>query len=97
MTFRPFNLLDSFAGLGRFDIVFCRNVLIYFDERTKGDVLNRLAQVMAPDGFLALGAAETILGLTGAFESPATSSGLYRPAARPAKPAVMRPALAATA
>ena len=94
VTFRPFNLLDSFAGLGRFDIVFCRNVLIYFDERTKADVLDRLAHVLPPDGFLALGAAETILGLTSAFEPVAASSGLYRPAARPAKPARSRPSVA---
>ncbi|HSM20412.1 MAG TPA: CheR family methyltransferase, partial [Hyphomicrobiales bacterium] len=56
-----------FSELGPFDIVFCRNVLIYFDQDTKTQVLDRIADVMAPDGFLVLGASETTLGLSDKF------------------------------
>ena len=64
VTFREANLLDGFAGTGPWDLVFCRNVLIYFDVPTKRDVLERLSRVVAPDGYLFLGAAETAVGLT---------------------------------
>ena len=60
VQFRPLNLLNDFKPLGSFDLVFCRNVLIYFDQPTKIDVLNRLARQMPADGFLILGAAETV-------------------------------------
>lgn len=73
------NLLDSFAQLGRFDVIFCRNVLIYFDRETKTDVLNRLADALTPDGFLVLGAAETVIGLTDRFRPDPQARGLYRP------------------
>ena len=65
------------CGLGRFDVVFCRNVLIYFDQPTKTDVLNRLARQMPGESFLVLGAAETVLGLTDAFKPLAEKRGLY--------------------
>jgi chemotaxis protein methyltransferase CheR len=68
VTFQVRNLLEPFDRLGVFDIVFCRNVLIYFDRPTKADVLNRLAAVLAPDGYLVLGGPETTLGLTSAFD-----------------------------
>ncbi|MDQ7018464.1 MAG: protein-glutamate O-methyltransferase CheR [Robiginitomaculum sp.] len=77
ITFRKYNLLDSFRALGQFDVVFCRNVLIYFDQETKSDILNRLAQCMAPDGFLFLGAAETVMGLSDAFVPVPGKRGLY--------------------
>lgn len=83
VTYRKFNLLDPFASLGKFDIVFCRNVLIYFDPITKADVLNRVSRVLAPDGFMMLGAAETVVGLTGAFQPVPERRGLYRPAGYP--------------
>ena len=85
VTFRPFNLLDSMAGLGSFDVVFCRNVLIYFDEATKGGVLARLSQQMPEDGFLFLGGAETVLGITDRFQPVPGRRGIYvraRPAER---------------
>ncbi len=69
VTFREWNLLDSPRPLGRFDVVFCRNVLIYFDQPTKLHVLRQLAEQMAPDGFLYLGGAETIVGLQTQFVS----------------------------
>jgi chemotaxis protein methyltransferase CheR len=65
--FEEFNLLSDYGELGRFDVIFCRNVLIYFDVPTKQNVLNRMARIVAPDGYLLLGAAETVIGLTDAF------------------------------
>jgi len=76
ITFRKFNLLDNFRSLGQFDVVFCRNVLIYFDQETKTEILNRLAQSIAPDGFLFLGAAETVMGLSDAFAPVPGKRGL---------------------
>ncbi len=77
VQFRPLNLLKDFSTLGSFDMVFCRNVLIYFDQETKIGVLNRLARQMPDDGFLALGAAETVVGLTDAFKPMSDKRGLY--------------------
>ena len=79
VKFQPLNLLDDFSRLGMFDVVFCRNVLIYFDQATKTDVLQRIATVTEPDGFLALGGAETVVGLTGRFKPIADKRGLYAP------------------
>ena len=62
--FREYNLLADLRPLGRFDIVFCRNVLIYFDQPTKTRVLEAIAGLMPPDGLLYLGGAETVLGIT---------------------------------
>ena len=79
VKFQPFNLLQDFSSLGPFDVVFCRNVLIYFDQETKIDVLNRIDKVTERDGFLALGGAETVVGLTRAFKPVADKRGLYIP------------------
>ena len=87
VKFRPLNLLNDFSSLGTFDLVFCRNVLIYFDQETKVGVLNRMASQMPSDGFLILGAAETVVGLTSAFKPMPDTRGLYVrnvPAAKPA-------------
>lgn len=78
VTYRPFNLLDSFAGLGTFDVIFCRNVLIYFDQDTKIDVLNRLSKVLARHGVLFLGSAETVLGVCPAFRPIKDKRGMYK-------------------
>ena len=77
VKFRPLNLLNDFSPLGTFDLVFCRNVLIYFGQDTKIGVLNRLARQMPSDGFLILGAAETVVGLTDAFKPMADQRGIY--------------------
>jgi chemotaxis protein methyltransferase CheR len=77
--FRPINLLNDFSVLGTFDVVFCRNVLIYFDQETKSDVLERLARQIAADGFLVLGAAETVIGLSDAFRTVPDKRALYAP------------------
>ena len=82
VQFRPLNLLNDFSPLGHFDIVFCRNVLIYFDQPTKADALTRIARQMPADGFLVLGAAETVVGLTDAFKPVTEKRGLYAPTAR---------------
>ena len=77
VKFRRLNLVTDFAALGTFDVIFCRNVLIYFDQETKSEVLDRLARVISSDGYLVLGAAETAVGLTNAFAMVADKPGLY--------------------
>ncbi len=79
VTFREFNLLDSFAGLGKFDVIYCRNVLIYFDQATKTHVMERLRDAMPRDGTLFLGAAETVLGITDRFRPVRGQRGMYLP------------------
>lgn len=85
VQFRQFNLLSDFSSLGGFDLVFCRNVLIYFDLQTKVGVLERVARTLERDGFLVLGAAETVVGLTDTFKPYGDHRGLYslNTAARP--------------
>jgi chemotaxis protein methyltransferase CheR len=77
ISFRQYNLLNGLTPLGHFDVVFCRNVLIYFDEATKADVLARVSQQMPDDGFLFLGGAETVLGITDRFRPVAGKRGVY--------------------
>ena len=77
VKFMPLNLLNDFSHLGRFDVVFCRNVLIYFDQATKIGVLERIAGVTERDGFLVLGGAETVVGLTDRFKPIPDKRGLY--------------------
>lgn len=100
-TFKENNLLEPLNALGKFDIIYCRNVLIYFDQPTKKMVLERMAEMLPEDGCLLLGAAETVVGITDAFKPVPGSRGLYarnpeiyasagKPAAKPAAPA--RPA-----
>jgi chemotaxis protein methyltransferase CheR len=79
VEFRHLNLTRPFPPMGRFDVVFLRNVLIYFDLPTKQDVLRRVRQVMAPDAHLFLGAAEMTMGVDDAWERvPAGRSSVYR-------------------
>jgi chemotaxis protein methyltransferase CheR len=79
VQFRQFNLLQDFSSLGKFDVIFCRNVLIYFDQPTKTDIFNRLAKVSEADGYLLLGAAETIVGLTDKYRICPNRRGVYLP------------------
>jgi len=76
---RQLNLLHDFSQLGVFDVIFCRNVLIYFDQDTKTNIFGRLGRMIEPDGFLVLGAAETVVGLTEVFKPVSDRRGLYRP------------------
>ncbi|MTJ80957.1 MAG: protein-glutamate O-methyltransferase [Telmatospirillum sp.] len=77
VQFREWNLLKDLRGLGQFDIVFCRNVLIYFDQPTKAAVLDSIAKQMPEDGFLYLGGAETVLGISDRFKPMAGQRGIY--------------------
>jgi chemotaxis protein methyltransferase CheR len=67
VQYRPNNLLDPYTGFGLFDIIYCRNVLIYFDEATKKSILARMSQLLPDDGYLLLGAAETVVGVSTQF------------------------------
>jgi len=82
VRFQKFNLLDGFTSLGKWDVVFCRNVLIYFDPPTKQDILERIAKQLQPDGFLFLGSTESIFGITDAFEAVDGKRGIYAPAGK---------------
>ncbi|TVR96262.1 MAG: protein-glutamate O-methyltransferase CheR [Rhodospirillales bacterium] len=95
VMFRTVNLLDDLRGLGRFDLIFLRNVLIYFDPPTKSVILEKVSRQLATDGFLFLGGAETVIGVTQAFEPVPDQRGIYRPtgttptfavASQPARP-----------
>lgn len=77
VQFREGNLLNDFGPIGTFDIIYCRNVLIYFDQPTKSKVLDAMSAIMNPDGYLLLGGAETILGLTNRFKPMENEQGLY--------------------
>jgi chemotaxis protein methyltransferase CheR len=85
VRFRQLNLLRDFATLGPFDIVFCRNVLIYFDQATKTGVLDRIADIMEPDGFLVLGASETTIGLTDKLKMIEGMRSLHAPLCGPGR------------
>lgn len=104
ITFQKHNLLDS-PPAGPFDVVFLRNVLIYFDLETKRSILSRVHRVLRPGGFLVLGAAETTIGVDGDWERvPVERGSVYRPvhggtipSPRQAPGAVTAPAFAAPA
>ncbi|AMA47902.1 protein-glutamate O-methyltransferase CheR [Pseudomonas monteilii] len=76
VEFRPFNLLDSYASLGKFDVVFCRNVLIYFSAQVKKDILLRIHSTLKPGGYLFLGASEALNGLPDHFQMVQCSPGI---------------------
>ena len=79
VQYRQLNLLKDFSHLGKFDVIFCRNVLIYFDQATKIDVFNRLLKANESDGCLFLGAAETVVGLTNVYRPCQQRRGVYVP------------------
>lgn len=76
VNFRPQNLMDSYALLGKFDIIFCRNVLIYFSPDMKSQVLNQMANSLNPGGYLLLGASESLTGLTDRFDMVRCNPGI---------------------
>jgi chemotaxis protein methyltransferase CheR len=76
---RQLNLLQDFSHLGTFDVIFCRNVLIYFDQDAKAGIFDRLGRMLEPDGVLALGAAESVVGISDAFKPYPERRGLYCP------------------
>lgn len=77
IRFKKVNLLDDLRMIGRQDVIYCRNVLIYFDLETKKKVLEQMATLLADDGYLFLGAAETVLGITDVFKPMQGMRGLY--------------------
>ena len=76
VEFRSFNLLDSYASLGKFDVVFCRNVLIYFSAQVKKDILLRIHSTLKPGGYLFLGASEALNGLPDHYQMVQCSPGI---------------------
>ena len=76
---RQLNLLQDISHLGTFDVIFCRNVLIYFDQQTKAGIFGKVARMLEPDGVLALGAAESVVGITNLFKPYPDRRGLYQP------------------
>jgi chemotaxis protein methyltransferase CheR len=104
VAFRRLNLMEDFSSLGRFDVVFCRNVAIYFDERDRARLFERIAKVLEPDGALVIGATESLLGICPLFESRRYLRSVFyeRASAAPAGAApiaapFVRPALVAAA
>jgi chemotaxis protein methyltransferase CheR len=77
VSFQEQNLLLNYGRLGRFDIIFCRNVLIYFSAERKKDILKRMAQSLNKEGYLFLGASETITGYSDDFEMIRTPNGVF--------------------
>ena len=77
VQYREFNLLQDLKALGTFDVVFCRNVLIYFDQPTKTRVLDQISRLIPDDGVLFLGGAETVLGISDKFKPVAGQRGIY--------------------
>lgn len=76
IEYRPLNLLDSYASLGKFDVVFCRNVLIYFSAELKKDILTRIHAMLKPGGYLFLGASEALNGLPSHYQMVQCSPGI---------------------
>ncbi|QYJ84370.1 MULTISPECIES: CheR family methyltransferase [Shewanella] len=77
VNFRAHNLLESYTLLGKFDIIFCRNVLIYFAPEAKAKILRQFAAALNPKGILFLGASESIAGLTDEFDMVRCNPGIY--------------------
>lgn len=77
IDFRVVNLAEDLPPLGVFDIVLCRNLLIYFDLPTKAAVLGRVARTVAADGYVVLGAAESVVGLNSGLMPDPDNRGLY--------------------
>ncbi len=76
IQFRELNLLQGYALLGRFDIIFCRNVLIYFSKESKKDILERMARLLNPGGFLFLGGSESVTNVTECFSMQNIAGGV---------------------
>ena len=79
VQFKELNLMNSYSALGKFDIIFCRNVLIYFSTELKRDILSRLARALVPGGYLFLGSTETLASYSDEFETVRHQGGVvYR-------------------
>lgn len=78
VSFELVNLTNDFSRLGRFEVIFCRNVLIYFEQDTKADIMKRIHQLIKPGGYLILGGSETNYGVESLFECVEGYSGIFR-------------------
>lgn len=76
VNFKLFNLLEHYGSMGKFDVIFCRNVLIYFSPQVKSKIINQLAQSLNPNGYLFLGASESVTGLTDRFDMERHEHGI---------------------
>jgi len=76
VSFRHLNLLDSYALMGKFDIIFCRNVLIYFSPEVKAKIIAQFSQALNPKGYLFLGASESMSGLSTDFDMVRCNPGI---------------------
>ena len=76
VIFKELNLLDSYVMLGRFDVIFCRNVLIYFSESAKAEILRRITQTLQPNGYLFLGGSESLTECAADYEVLHFSNGI---------------------
>lgn len=77
VAFEKLNLIEDFSFFGTFDVIFCRNVLTYFEDETKRDILDRIAQQLADDGFLYLSGAESTVGISDSYQMLAGKHGLH--------------------
>ena len=77
IEFKPLNLVDSYAGLGKFDIIFCRNVLIYFNADLKRQILQKMHACLKPQGILYLGSSEGLAGAADLFDMVRCDPGIY--------------------
>ena len=84
VQFKTHNLLDSYATLGKFDIIFVRNVLIYFDDPIKAEITSKVASILPPHGILILGATETLVDPKGLFTQLPEFRGAYKLKNQPA-------------
>ncbi|HCF05103.1 MAG TPA: hypothetical protein DEU72_02505 [Desulfomicrobiaceae bacterium] len=88
-VFKKFNLMKPFTGLGRFDVVFCRNVAIYFTPQDKRAVFEKIAGVLEPDGALIIGSTESLSGVTTMFEPRRYMRAVFYQLAGTPRPAAM--------
>lgn len=90
LRFEQRNILDPAPANGDFDLILCRNVLLYFDRQTRTRAFGRLAEGLAPEGWLMLGAGETVVGQTDVLAPAGVCTGLYRHASAAAPPSRAR-------
>ena len=77
VEFKHFNFMDSFIPLGKFDLVLCRNVAIYFSGEFKKELFEKISRALVPDGFMMLGATESLIGIDNNFKNLSHGNGLY--------------------
>lgn len=94
VRFTDINLMNSYGSLGKFDVIFCRNVLIYFSAELKKDILRRISQALVPGGYLFLGSTETLASYSDEFETVRHEGGIVYQLKSKADSGISRPAWA---